>query len=137
MTSATDNLGPHLLGRVPSIPDERNYPMSAFLGDTPTKFDVLMAAVDKSHSSVAVKALLDYLAPYLKALIPTPSPQPTPTPTPVPPIPVPPGPAPAVTEWLDSEQLDQGQTPHCVGFRMGTVGKHKGLRERRRSVQEC
>jgi hypothetical protein len=103
--SALDNLGAHLLGRKPSDPDARNYPLELFLSSNPV--DVALAALlkDKSVAS-ATKTWAKFEAPYLKAITP-----PNPAPTPTPPAPT------GSKRWADSDPtLDQGQTPHCIGF---------------------
>lgn len=92
-------LGPHLLGRVPSRPDPRDWRLRYFL------------AIPKETST---KSLLQEIIDLLKAILSalqgnTPAPAPTPAPPP-------PAPDPYVT-WVDNEPvLDQGDTGHCVGF---------------------
>lgn len=114
--SATDNLGPHLLGYVAPAPDERDYSLEVFLAggdDLDAAFDALV----KSHAAVATKAWAKVAQAHIRKLEggvnPTPAPTPVPTPTPVPvPTPTPAG----DVLWGDPDQLDQGQTGHCVGF---------------------
>lgn len=115
--SATDNLGPHLLGRIPSTPDARDYKMSRFLSE-----DALVAAlkgVAASHwESRAIKRWAELVTARLVALTPAPTPTPDPIPIPVPvPTPEPtPTPVPeSLVEWACLINLDQGQTSHCVG----------------------
>ncbi len=100
---AIENIGPHLLGRIPSPYDARDYKLSTVSLDT--TFAALLGSTANSH----VKDWAAQVMPYLKAL-------PTPVPAPTPPAPTPPAPAGNVL-WSDLEKvLDQGQTGHCVGF---------------------
>jgi hypothetical protein len=111
--SATDNLGPHQLGRVPSAPDDRDYPLAAFLAnDDP--LDAALAVLQASHAAKATKAWAVIATARIKAMSPAPNPGPSPSPTP----PTPPKPTPTgAVVWADNEPvLDQGQTGHCVGF---------------------
>lgn len=104
--SAVDNLGAHLLGRNVSVHDPRNYPLSVFLSNDP--LDLELAALLKSREGKATKDWAAAITARVEAAAPAPpAPDPTPTPTPA-------GP----TSWLDADDptLDQGQTPHCVGF---------------------
>lgn len=105
---AASDIGPHLLGRIPSTPDDRNYPLSAFMrsGAPPASpLDVALAAALPHHTTKMQEWMRQVTA---AAQGDTPAP-PVPVPTPTP------GPA-GATHWLDSAQLDQGQTGHCVGF---------------------
>lgn len=106
--SALDNIGPHLLGRRPSPFDARDYKLQTFLSADP--LDVALATLLKSHAAVATKSYAVLANPILKGARGI-------LPTPVPPIPPPP-PAPSgAIDWPDTDTvLDQGQTPHCVGF---------------------
>src|SRR5258708_7963234 len=102
------NPGPHLLGRVPSPADERDYPLGAFLeNDDP--LDAALAVLQASHASKATKAWAVIATARIRAASPAP---------PVPPTPAPPAPDPGGSvSWPDVRStLDQGQTPHCVGF---------------------
>jgi len=114
MALALDNLGPHLLGRVPSALDARDWQMADFL--LPEPDDSLL-----TKSVEEVLAEQTYFASWPGILIfwhwarhhqpPPPGPPPTPPPAP------PPAPGPGDTpHWEDKIQLDQGQTNHCVGF---------------------
>lgn len=106
--SATDSLGPHLLGRTPSPPDPRDYQLAHFLTDDP--LDAALAAVLGSWEGHKTKAWAQIITARVKSLSPTPV---DPAPIPDPPVPVP---TPDV-DWLDpAGALDQGQTGHCVGF---------------------
>lgn len=107
--SAADNIGPHLLGRVAPAPDERDYSLESFLagGDD---LDAAFDALTKSHAAPATKSWAKVAMAHIRKLegvVPTPSPTPTPTPVPTPTGDV---------LWGDPDQLDQGQTGHCVGF---------------------
>lgn len=96
-----------LLGRVPSEPDDRNYPLSVFLEkESVSELDASLAALLQSHASVATKRWAKIVTSLLDQNNPMPTPDPTPTPTP----------SNLAIEWHDSHQLDQGQTGHCVGF---------------------
>lgn len=114
MESAMDKIGPHLLGRRPSPGDARDWQMK----------DFLLPAVDDSIARKTVEEVLDektYFASWPGLLMfwrwaterqedaagrrPHPPRPPKPRP-----------PTPSAIEWEDLIQLDQGQTPHCVGF---------------------
>lgn len=104
--SALDNIGPHLLGRRPSPFDAHDFKLSTFQSTDP--LDVALATLLKSRSVAgATKSYATLANPILKTArgpIPTP-------PTPPPPVPT------GNVLWADTEPvLDQGQTPHCVGF---------------------
>lgn len=103
--SALDNLGEHLLKRVPSEPDDRNWRARLFLAaDTPpTPLEAAYDALLHSHSSKATKAWATQVMQAIDAPIPQP---------PAPPMPDP-G---SHVEWEVTAVLDQGQTGHCVGF---------------------
>lgn len=101
-----DTIGPHLLGRVKSQPDPRNWQLAPFLNPAPLA--ALNDAVQKSKLTPhAVKAWIAEATKELAALVPAP--------------PAPPEP-PTSTRWADAHQLDQGQTPHCVGFGWSQYG---------------
>lgn len=114
--SAIDNLGPHLLGRLPSKPDPRDYRLADYLGDSTadpidTAFAALKASLLVPH---VVKAWAMIATKRIKATSP-PTPVPTP-PAPPTPIPTPPAPTATDTIYLDPDGvLDQGQTSECVG----------------------
>lgn len=146
MSSATDNLGPHLLGWTPPKPDPRDYALSAFL--TSDSLDEALAELKTSRwVSKSVKNWASVITARVKTLSPAPAPTPVPpapapapdptpipvdpTPTPVPvdptPVPVPipaPTPTPSVQSiWVDNEApLDQKQTCHCVGYGCAQFG---------------
>jgi hypothetical protein len=96
------DFGPQLLGRNASTPDFRDYPLSAFL-DSTDPLDTTLAALLKSTSvAKATKNWAVVATARLKELTPTPPPPPSPT---------------GAVSWSNVEPvLDQGQTPHCVGF---------------------
>jgi hypothetical protein len=103
--SAADNLGPHLLGRVPSPPDARDYKLETFLSTDPVDAAVAAILADPQPAR-ATKTFAQFCAPYLKAV----GGKPVPTP------PTPPAPAGGIV-WANAEPtLDQGSTGHCVGF---------------------
>lgn len=120
MADEKTKIGPHLLGRFPSTPDERDYKLSDYLG---THADLVKAAFDElSKTTVGYKNKYWEVAPagthWAKALSilskitpigPTPAPEPTPTPTPTP---VPSG---DVLFENPEPVLDQGNYGTCVG----------------------
>lgn len=113
MTQALDNLGAHLLGRVPSTPDARDYRLADYLGvhEGGNITDPLLAdaaAVAASFANRHVKRWIKDATPRIIGANPYPAPTPDPTPTPTP----------ALVVWRDDDDpvLDQGQTPRCVGF---------------------
>lgn len=103
--TATENLGPHLLGRRPSAPDARDYPLALWLKTTTPLEDALKALLTTPGAARTTKTWCQLATPLILGGVPSPAP-----------VPVPPAPSVAVT-WADDEPvLDQGQTPHCVGF---------------------
>ena len=98
--------GSHLLGRFPRHYDGRDYRMSTVLAleSPPTELDLALDALLHSWEGKATKRWAKIVTAQLKGSNP-----PAPTPAP-PPVPVDHSP------WADGEQLDQGQTGHCVGF---------------------
>jgi hypothetical protein len=117
---ATDNLGPHLLGRKPSPPDPRDYRLEHFLTGDP--LDAALAAVLSSWEGKKTKAWAQIITARVKSLSPTPPVPPDPGPSgPTGPAPAPtppPPPVPTSIGWIDADDpvLDQGNTPRCVGF---------------------
>lgn len=101
------DIGPHLLGRIPSPPDDRDFTSEFLLTASP-----LEVALAKLQASKGVaKATKDWalaITQYLEGVTPQPSPTPDPTPTPTP------QPTGDVV-WTDSKQLDQGNYGTCVG----------------------
>jgi len=111
--SATDSLGPHLLGRRYE-PDARDWHLGAFLQDA-DPLDAALQAVLSSWDGKKTKTWAKLITERVKSLGPAPTPiPPSPTPTPTPaPTPTPSG----DVVWADTDAvLDQGQTGHCVGF---------------------
>jgi hypothetical protein len=100
-TSAADNLGAHLLGRVPSTPDARDFKIEMLLSTDPA--DVILSKLLASKSvAQATKDWAAFWTPALKTIGGKPIPPPTPS---------------GSKLWADAEVvLDQGQTPHCGGF---------------------
>lgn len=97
---------PPILDRKPSPPDPRDYQLRDYLqGPSPAD----PAYADKTVRELAAGGISwsDFLRIWalIKQLR-----HPTPTPTPPPPTPD------GAVVWEDSEQLDQGDTGHCVGF---------------------
>jgi hypothetical protein len=97
------DIGRHLLGRKPSPPDDRDYDLAHF--STPSDLDrVLLEVLSSKQVAQATKDAFAIVIPAIKALQPI-------APTPTPPNPT------DVVNWLDVDNpLDQGDTPHCVGF---------------------
>lgn len=99
--SAVFNLGAHLLGRK-YVPDDRDYELEDFLA-----VDPLQTALDAMIKNNAGSSYVRAWAKLATARILGTTPAPTPTP---------PKPSGDVV-WADADTvLDQGQTPHCVGF---------------------
>jgi hypothetical protein len=104
------DVGPHLLGRIPSDEDDRDYKMRTLLDadSRPTELDLALDALLASHSSKSVKRWAQLVTARLQPVSPDPIP-------PIPPIPSP-DPSPTENPWTTQVQLDQGETGHCVGF---------------------
>ena len=108
-----DKIGPHLLGRRPSPLDPRDIPLSAYLlgtgldkadlkGESTDPFLAAYAAMLKSRTALATKNMFTQL--FIKEGY-------------IPVNPPPPPPKNVAVVWSDPEAvLDQGNTPHCVGF---------------------
>lgn len=98
--SAIDNLGPHLLKRIVSPEDHRDYRLETFMSADP---------IDKALASVLHSAWVAQSQKNLDKILVDRIHGVTPPPTPVP-----------VTKinWWDDDDpiLDQGQTGHCVGY---------------------
>ena len=129
-------IGPHLLGRKPSPPDERDWELAPFLHDDPLAA-ALAALVADHHVAHGTKTWAKVVTAYLEQLAPQPAPpappdppdpptppDPTPTPDPPPDPPAPPDPPPAppepapVTDVVWGKQdptLDQGNYGTCTG----------------------
>lgn len=103
MTDTT--LGKHLLGRIPSTPDSRDYQLRNWLGTATPLEQALAAALASKKVATATKNWLQIATPLIIGGVPTPIP-PTPTPPP----------APLASYWADPEPiLDQGNYGTCVG----------------------
>lgn len=99
-------IGPHLLGRVPAPPDERDYQVAWFLNQDP--LDAALEVLKRSPQvAKATKAWAIVAQQRIQAFAPAPAPTPAP-----------------VTDvlWPDPTQLDQGDTGHCVGFGWAQFG---------------
>ena len=90
------------LGRTPSVPDDRNWQASTFLDGPATALDAALDAMLKQHHTNAFKNWARLVTAAAQG-----NPQPSPNPAPTPPVGV---------VLADPDQLDQGQTGHCVGF---------------------
>jgi hypothetical protein len=102
-----DKIGPHLLGRRPSPPDPRDWRIS----DLSKRLKDKTSGITIKRKASFWEAIWEWIL-NLIGVIPSPIP-----PVPVPPVPpTPPIPPPTSRVWNDPIQLDQGQTPHCVGF---------------------
>jgi hypothetical protein len=102
-------------GRRPKENDDRDWKVSEILNGTHlerltgTDLDKSLVAVLKSGwTSAALKQWAKEITQAVKDLQKVPTPTPTPTPTPIPTTPI--------VRWKAPTILDQGQTPHCVGF---------------------
>lgn len=101
---ACDNIGPHLLGRISAPKDKRDYQLGDFLGAADDLDGVLATLLKSGSVAVATKNLAKVAVAHIRKLEgKTPPPPPPPDPT-------------KDVLWGDPDQLDQGQTPHCVGF---------------------
>lgn len=100
-------VGPHLLGRIPTTPDPRDFTVS--MVKDASALDLAYKRLLVSHAAKATKEWATAAMPILEpGWTPTPTPAPTPTPTPTPPQNV---------NWgLTDPILDQGNTGHCGGF---------------------
>lgn len=104
---------PPILDRKPSPPDARDYKLRDYL--EPSVADRTPPAdgsyADKTVRELAAEGvswgLFLRIWALIKSIIAHPTPTPTPTPTP---------PGEQAVVWPDAEQLDQGDTGHCVGF---------------------
>jgi Papain family cysteine protease len=94
-----DSIGPHLLGRYPRPPDDRDYMMASFAA-AQTPLDQAFALLQASRTSKATK---QWAAEVMKLLEPA-------NPPPAPPAPT------TARLWNVKARLDQGNTGHCVGF---------------------
>lgn len=100
-------IGPHLLGRIPSVPDERDFQLEHFANAS--QFDIWLAQLAASKGvAVGTKVWAGHITEFLNGIVvPTP---PTPTPTPPPPTPD------MNIIWNDPDPvLDQGNFGTCVG----------------------
>jgi hypothetical protein len=108
------DIGPHLLGRIPSPPDARDIRLGTFLADPAVSpLAAALAVLLKSRAAASTKAWASVATPLILGQTP---PAPVPVP-PVPPAPVPPTPpAPVAVTWADTDpDLDQGNYGTCVG----------------------
>ena len=124
-------IGPHLLGRVPSVPDPRDQQHLATVRLRemrssllpPNNAALIKMSIGRAYDQGYFRTLkqTEDFYRWLKARhVP-------PKPLPVPPVPVPPAPVPALRRrvWSLGSLLDQGDTPHCIGF----GGAHFGICE--------
>lgn len=108
-------LGPHLLGRTAPTPDDRDWSLEAAIAGA-DDLDLALAALIASRAAGATKILAKVAVAHIRKLegakpAPTPTPTPKPKPTPI-----------KAVVWGDPDQLDQGQTGHCVGFGCAQFG---------------
>ncbi len=106
--SAANNLGAHLLGRRPSPTDERDWSLGSFLGSDTDLRDqgvtlLKQTTVGYKNHYWTTPPASSFWGQGLSVLAQ---------------IGAPPPPLPAASVvWADNEMtLDQGQTPHCVGY---------------------
>ncbi len=98
------DIGIHLLGRVPSEPDDRNWQLKTFIEKAnPTPLDIALDALLASRASKATKVWAQIATQIIEGKNPTPVP---PQPTPV---------QSGEVVWTDAHQLDQGNYGTCVG----------------------
>lgn len=111
-------IGPNLLGRIPSPPDERDFRLAPFLLDSGDPLVAALQALEKSRAARTTKDWAAIATPLIRQAVPWVPPAPTPDPTPTPtPDPTPAPDPTAAVSWSNSNPiLDQGQTGHCVGF---------------------
>jgi Papain family cysteine protease len=101
--SAAEFLGPHLLGRKPMPPDDRDYQLEDYVhaSDAATELspDTTIQELIDGGWVTSWHGILAFWRWIKSLIIGQPKPPPGET-------------------WVDPEQgtLDQGQTPHCVGF---------------------
>jgi hypothetical protein len=98
-----EDFGNHLLGRIPSPDDDRDFKLSSFMGkmkESPLDLDqALKILTDAKGVAKATKDWATFITRYLKNQSPA-------TPTP-----------PVDFVWPNKQApLDQGNTGHCVGF---------------------
>lgn len=103
-------IGPRLLGRRYEA-DENDYRLEDYL-DAHGAHTIDQSILDEPIGSLVGKSIA-YLIAVIRFILSQHDTPPAPGPTPAPgPVPSPSG---AVT-WEDAAHLDQGDTPHCVGF---------------------
>lgn len=109
--SATENLGAHLLGRVANTPDDRDWNLADFLPQSSgPDLHALLAELANDPLGRRPKfiAWATAITDALAGVIPAPAPNPDP---------------PSTILWKNLDAvLDQGQTPHCVGFAWAQFG---------------
>lgn len=100
-----EKLGEHLLGRVASPPDERDYKLGEFLKLSPEQTALEVAYRRLMRSDKVADRTKEFGTALVAFLIGTPTPAPDPQP------------AADVVHWPNADEvLDQGDTGHCVGF---------------------
>lgn len=136
MTTAVSDIGPHLLGRHESTPDERDdqhlaadrlRQVKALKADVPFNDALLHTTIANAYKKGYFRTAAETAAffRWLKAKEQPPTPvKPSPKPSPSP------APTPAPTglrrkRWNLGTILDQGQTEHCIGY----GGAHYGICE--------
>lgn len=107
---ALDNLGPHLLGRIPSYPDPRDWQLARL--EEVMAEDPLLTALRVLQRGTGAKSVKDWAALATARIIGNAPPGPTGPPPPS-----------GDVEWAHPDKaLDQGQTPHCGGFGWAQFG---------------
>jgi hypothetical protein len=120
-----DTIGPHLLGRKKPPPEEvakrAPYQMRDYLDGKLTTEPADTSWLERPISDLIGQTWKFFLQIWALLKQQKPGPQPPTPPTPEPPGPTPPTPTPPPddtepVDWHDAQQLDQGDTGHCVGF---------------------
>lgn len=105
--AASTTIGPHLLGRIASPPDSRDFKLGVFLSTDP--LEQALAVLLTSHAAKATKAWAQIATPLILGQQPGPPAPPIPPAPPVPPVS-------GAVSWTDAEpDLDQGNYGTCVG----------------------
>lgn len=100
-----DELGPHLLGRRPNTPDDRDFTLDKLESIATPPDDIAGMTLEEVHAQFPyLSSWWGYLVlwRWIKTYFAPPLPMPVPKPT--------------FGEWGTTTRLDQGPTGHCVGF---------------------
>lgn len=107
-----DYVGPHLLGRIAPKPDTRDFKLADYLDGEAVSGDdldrALTALLNVKGAATTTKAFAKAITLHVRNLEGSVGPQPAPV---------------SAVLWDDSDAvLDQGDTPHCVGFGCAQFG---------------